>query len=157
MMKLYKRVDGELHFFETWDINDKTGALHKGIVGQHGEYKEIKSGVFSNFRKKIQIEIDSYCKDGYKEVDIDDYFTLLIEFTVEGIGTQRDLEKRTRLEAKMNETLGWVGLGHCDGGSIGSGTMEVCCFVIDFEIAKLVIEQDLKNTEFSNYRRIYLE
>jgi len=57
----------------------------------------------------------------------------------------------------MNETLGWTGLGNCDGGNIGSGTMEVCCFVVDFELAKKVIEIDLKNTEFADYTRIYNE
>ena len=156
-MKLYKRVDGKLHFWETWDINDKTGATNKGIVGQRGDYKEIKSGLFSSFRKEIQKEIDNYCKDGYMEVNIEDYFTLLIEFTVEGMGTSKDVEKRTRLQDRMNETLGWTGLGHCDGGSIGSGTMEVCCYVIDYEIAKSVIAQDLKETEFSDYTRIFDE
>ncbi|OIQ72763.1 hypothetical protein GALL_456080 [mine drainage metagenome] len=35
--------------------------------------------------------------------------------------------------------------------------MEVCCYVVDFEIAKKVIEQDLKDTEFANYTRIYDE
>lgn len=54
----------------------------------------------------------------------------------------------------MDETLGWTGLGHCDGGSIGGGTMEVCCYVVDFEIAKNIVERDLSNTEFSDYIRI---
>ena len=40
---------------------------------------------------------------------------------------------------------------------MGSGSMEVCCFVIDFDIAKAVIEKDLKETEFSNYTRIFIE
>jgi hypothetical protein len=57
----------------------------------------------------------------------------------------------------MSETLGWTGLGHCDGGSIGSGTMEVCCFVVDFELAKQVVEKDLADTEFADYTRIYNE
>lgn len=42
-----------------------------------------------------------------------------------------DLKKRTRLEDHLNELLGWTGLGHCDGGSIGSGTLEACCLVVD--------------------------
>jgi hypothetical protein len=156
-MKLYKRVDDKLHYWETWDIDNKKGATHKGIVGQRGDYKEIKSGLFSSFRKEIQKEVDEFCKDGYVDVDIEDHFTLLIEFKVEGMGTPEDVEKRTRLQDKMNETLGWTGLGHCDGGSIGSGTMEVCCYVIDFEIAKSVIEEDLKDTEFSDFIRIFDE
>lgn len=39
--------------------------------------------------------------------------------------------------------LGWTGLGHVDGGSIGSGTMEVGCEVVDFE-----------NSEFRDYKEI---
>ncbi|WP_346823269.1 hypothetical protein [Rapidithrix thailandica] len=46
----------------------------------------------------------------------------------------------------MDRTLGWTGLGHTDGGSIGSGIMEVGCIVVDFELAKKLIEQDLKDT-----------
>jgi len=57
----------------------------------------------------------------------------------------------------MNETLGWTGLGHCDGGSIGSGTMVVCCFVGDFRIAKRIIEEDLRDTTFGDYARILNE
>lgn len=156
-MKLYKRIGNKIHYWETWDINDNMGATHKGIVGQRGDYIEIKSGLFSSFRKQIQKEIDQYFKQGYQEVDIEDHFTLLIEFTVDGMGTREDLEKRTRLQDRMDDILGWTGLGHCDGGSIGSGTMEVCCYVIDFDIAKSVIEENLKETEFSNYNRIFDE
>ena len=53
----------------------------------------------------------------------------------------------------MDETLGWTGLGHCDGGSIGSDTMEVCCLVVDFDTAAKAIEADLRGTEFADYTR----
>ena len=81
----------------------------------------------------------------------------MVEYAVGGMGTKADLEKRHRLEDRMNETLGWTGLGACDGGSIGSGTMEVCNFVVDFDLAKKVIVEDLSGTEFANYTRIYDE
>jgi hypothetical protein len=51
--------------------------------------------------------------------------------------------------------LGWTGLGYCNGGSTGSGTMEVGCTVVDSEIAKKVIAENLEGSEFSNYNRIY--
>jgi hypothetical protein len=35
--------------------------------------------------------------------------------------------------------------------------MEVCCFVVDFETAKRVIEADLRGTRFANFTRIYDE
>ena len=157
MLKLYKRVDNEILYWENWDKDEKTGVVHWGVVGQRGEDKEIKSGFFSNFRKEIQKEVDKKMQDGYDEIDDDDLIILLIEFKVDGHGTTNDVDKRHKLEDKMKEVLGWTGLGDCDGGSIGSGTMEVCCFVVDFEIAKKVIEAKLKDTEFADYTRIFDE
>jgi len=157
MLKLYKRIDNELFYWETWDKDNKTGIVHWGKVGEKGNDKEVKSGLFSSFRKEIQKEINKVLSEGYQEIDIEEHHTLLIEYKVDDMGTPEDLNKRTRLQNRMDGTLGWTGLGHCDGGSIGSGTMEVCCYVVDFEIAKRVIEQDLKDTEFADYTRIYDE
>ena len=76
---------------------------------------------------------------------------------INGMGSKDDVEKRHRLEDRLNETLGWTGLGACDGGSIGSGTMETCSFVVDYELAKKVIADDLAGMEFADYTRIYDE
>jgi hypothetical protein len=153
-IKLYKQIDSIILFWETWDIDDKKGAIRKGIVGKRGEYEEVSSNFFTSFRKKIQREIDNYRKDGYQEVDLNDHSILVIEFLVDGMGTKEDREKSTRLQDKMNDVLRWTGLGHCSGGTIASGIMEVVCFVINFETAKEIIEQSLINTEFSNYSEI---
>lgn len=125
------------------------------IVGQRGQDKEVASGLFSNFRKTVQKEIDEKLKEGYTEFDEEKMSFLEVEYKIDGFGTEQDLDKRHRIEDYLNELLGWTGLGHVDGGSIGSGTMEAGCMVVDFEIAKKVIESDLKNTEFSDYSRIY--
>ena len=131
--------------------------LHWGALGTKGESKELKSTLLRKATSVIQKEIEKKISEGFAPVEIDDHFTLLIEYAVDGMGCGEDVEKRHRLQDRMDETLGWTGLGHCDGGSIGSSTMEACCFVADFEIAKRVIEEDLKGTEFENYTRIYDE
>jgi predicted DNA-binding WGR domain protein len=155
MLKLYKLIDNKLHCWETWDKDDKTAIIHWGIVGHRGQDKEVKSGLFSNFRKTVQKEIDEKLKEGYAEFDDDNVTFLEIEYVIDGFGTEQDLDKRHKLEERMDEVLGWTGLGHTDGGSIGSGTMEVGCVVVDFDIAKKVIEENLKDTEFANYSRIF--
>lgn len=155
MVKLYKQTNNELHYWETWEKDEKTAIVHWGIVGQRGQDKEIKSGLFSNFKTKVETEISKKIKEGYSEFDEDDISYLEIEYIIEGFGTEEDLDKRHGLEERMDEVLGWTGLGHTDGGSIGSGTMEVGCIVVDFETAKKVIEENLKNTEFGDYSRIY--
>ncbi|PHR57787.1 MAG: hypothetical protein COA44_04725 [Arcobacter sp.] len=155
MLKLYKLSNEKKEYWETWDNEDGTHTVHWGDLGTTGESKEIKKGFLKSPKKIIQKEIDSMLNNNFQEVE--DEYTLLIEYKIEGMGNTNDIDKRHRLEELMDETLGWTGLGFCDGGSIGSGTMEVCNFVVDFEIAKKVIETHLKDTEFENYTRIFDE
>lgn len=155
MIKLYKIIDNRLHYWETWDEDDKMAIVHWGVVGDRGQIKEIKGGLFSNFRSQVQKEINEKLKEGYAEVENGKMIFLDIEYAIDGFGTEQDLDKRYRLEEELNQLLGWTGLGHVDGGSIGSGTMEVGCAVVDFDIAKKTIDENLKGTEFSNYSRIF--
>ncbi|AGP76879.1 hypothetical protein I633_02885 [Alteromonas mediterranea 615] len=155
MLKLYKFTDTKKEYWETWDNDDGSHTVHWGELGTNGQSKEVKGSLLKKPEKIIQKEVDEMVSNGFRPIE--EEYTLLIEYEVEGMGTKEDVEKRHRLQDRMNETLGWAGLGHCDGGSIGSGTMEVCNYVVDFEVAKSVIEQNLKDTEFENYTRIYDE
>lgn len=155
MIKLYKLIESKLHYWETWDKDSKTAIIHWGVVGQRGQDREVKGGLFSNFRSAVQKEINEILKEGYEEFDEGNMIFLEIEYLIDGFGTEEDLDKRHRLEERLNELLGWTGLGHVDGGSIGSGTMEAGCVVVDFDIAKEIIQEDLKDTEFSDYSRIF--
>lgn len=155
MIKLYKEIDHKLHYWETWDKDTKTGIVHWGEVGTQGQNLEIKSGILQSYASKIRKQKDQKIEEGYAAFDDDKYAFLEIEYKIDGFGTEQDLDKRHRLEGKMNEVLGWTGLGHTDGGSIGSGTMEVGCMVVDYETAKKVVEESLKDTEFENYSRIF--
>ncbi len=157
MIKLYKKTKDGFKYWETWEETRKSGIIHFGDVGTEGESKLIKSKLFQSYSKIIQDEIKRILDDGYKELDDEDYEVLFIEFKIQGMGNEDDLEKRYRLQEKMDELLGWNGLGHCDGGSIGSGTMEVCCFVVDYNIAKEFIAKEFIGTEFEDYSRIYKE
>jgi hypothetical protein len=154
MLKLYKKIGTDLHYWETWEKDKRTGVVHWGVVGDIGQDKEIKSGFFSTVIKMIQKEVQEKLNEGYAEFNEENVSFLEIEYAVDDSGTEDDIDKRQRLEGKMDHILGWTGLGHCDGGSIGSGTMEVGCAVVDFKIAKKVIAEKLKDTEFGNYTRI---
>jgi hypothetical protein len=131
--------------------------VHWGELGAGGHTKSVKSTLLKRAQKVIQAEIDKRVEQGFQTVSPDDHAVLMIEYAVEGWGTEEDLEKRHQLQERMDELLGWTGLGHCDGGSIGSGSMEVCNFVVDFDLAKRVIETDLIGSDFADYTRIYEE
>ncbi|MEZ9525682.1 hypothetical protein [Enterovibrio norvegicus] len=155
MLKLYRLSETKKEYWETWDNDDGTHTIHWGLLGTQGESKTVGPSLFKKPEKKIQEEINQLVSNGYREIK--QKYTLLVEYKVDGFGTGDDLDKRARLHDRMSETLGWTGLGHCDGGSIGSDTMEVCNYVVDFELAKRVIEKDLAGTEFADYTRIYDE
>ena len=156
MLKLYKRTDSVLHYHEAWVDGSKIRE-HWGIVGERGHTKEHALPKGKDEEDSILDILRPTANDGFRPIEFEDQATLIIEYVVVGLGTRKDLAKRQSLEQRMSETLGWTGLGACDGGSIGSGTMEVCCLVVDFEIAKSVIAADLAGTEFSDFARIYNE
>ncbi|WP_432201373.1 hypothetical protein ACRAQ7_04040 [Erythrobacter sp. W53] len=157
MLKLYKFTDGQKLYWETWESEPGISLVHWGELGTKGETKTVTSSLFRSAHKTIQKEIDQLVEDGFAPVELEDYPILMIEYAVDGMGNEQDIAKRHRLEDRMNETLGCTGLGMCDGGSIGSGTMEVCTFVVDYDVARRVVEGDLQNTEFSDFVRIYEE
>lgn len=151
MLKLYKLTDGKKMYWESWENGDGSHTIHLGELGTDGITTSVTSTTSASALEIIQKDIALVSARGFRAIPLKDHSTLLIEYAVDGFGTTADLEKRHRLEARMNETLGWTGLGVCDGGSVGNGTMEVCNFVVDFEIAKSLIERDLAGTEFANY------
>lgn len=156
MIKLYKRIKRVLHYHEAWTHGAKI-IEHWGIVGKRGKTVEHKRNKKLSEEDNLEQILSKPIAEGFAPIDDDAQTTLLIEYPVNGMGTAKDLGKRHKLEERMNETLGWTGLGFCDGGSVGSGTMEVCCIVVDFKIAKRVIKEDLKDTKFGDYSRIYDE
>lgn len=156
MRKLYKRINGVLHYHEAW-ANGGEVIEHWGVAGERGETTTHKLPSNSDAEAVVEEILKRAVAASYVPVEAIGEATLLIEYVVAGFGTPEDLDKRHALEDRLGETLGWTGLGHCDGGSIGSGTMEVCCFVADFGVAKRVIEADLVGTEFGDFSRIYQE
>lgn len=158
MLKLYRFDRGEPEYWETWDAGGGAHIVHWGTLGTRGESETFRSSIFQRATSKIQSIIDKKVEEGFRPVELEDHHVLLVEYDIQGdFANEEELAKRHSLEARMNETLGWTGLGFCDGGSSGEGTMEVCCFVVDFEIAKSVIAADFKGSGFQDYSRIYDE
>jgi hypothetical protein len=54
---------------------------------------------------------------------------LIVQYQIEGHGRGSDHDKRVAVENLLGEFLEGADLGYCDGGDIGTGTMNVFCFV----------------------------
>lgn len=154
MLKIYKSINDILNYWEAWDNGDETATIHFGRVGQVGQTLEIKSELFVGCEELIQRKADKKIADGYAEFDEANLSALEIEYKIDAIESERDITKKELLEEQLDQALGWLGLGHVDDGTIGNGSLKIICSVVDFEIAKTMIEQDLKDTPFCDYSGI---
>jgi len=154
MIKLHRRKPDSFAYWETWEDKGEH-SIHWGEVGDRGQSETIRDSFFRSAAKAIASRVAGKRQEGFEEIE--ELHPLIIEYAVDGMGSSADLDQRHRLESRLNETLGWTGLGHCDGGSMGRGTMEVCCLIVDFDLAKKVVAADLAGTEFAHFTRIYEE
>ena len=72
--------------------------------------------------------------------------SVVVQYQIEGHGRGSDHDKRAAVENLLGNFLEDADLGYCDGGDIGSGTMNVFCFVKPGQgVGKKVIELLRKN------------
>jgi hypothetical protein len=81
--------------------------------------------------------------------------TLVVEYALDGWGDDSDVEKRHALEDALDQVLRQAGLGLCDGGEIGSGSMQVFCPVFDYAKSKAAVGPVLAQPQFAGYKRMY--
>ena len=159
MKKLYKKSDEGWHYAEAW-VADKVCTLHWGKVGEQGESEQTKVGMFSNAEKEIEKSLSVWRSKGYTEVGQQDQFLFVVSREIEGQwGKAEDLEERHLIEETLNESLGWTGNGHVDGGDIGMGEMSVFSIVVDPHAAKETVifeftEFDMLDGLSIKYRKI---
>ncbi len=158
MLKLYKHdASGRpTHYHEAW-VHGSQIIEHWGTLGERGENRQHPRDPKRSEEADIERVLAKAIANGYEPLGEDAESILIIEYPVKGMGTGQDLDKRGAVEDLMNEVLGWTGLGMCDGGSIGSGSMEVVCVVADYDTAQRVIAAELKGTIYADYSRIYNE
>jgi hypothetical protein len=128
MLKLYKKGPKGLQYWEAWQDN-KDIVVHWGTVGDTGQDKKLRLKAGEDADSRIEQESQSARADGFEEIEPNS--ELVLQYKCDGWGSANDLEKRHQIEDLMNECLGWTGNGHCDGGDIGSGSMNVYCYVVD--------------------------
>ncbi len=141
-------------YWEAWEY-EGTLIVHSGVVGDTGEVSYIPTSKAA--QELVNRQAATLRSQGYAEIENEAHSVLLIQYPLDDIGSFEDLDKRHKVEKLMDECLGWTGLGHCDGGDIGSGDMNVCCFVINPSSAVAPILQCLKENDCLEGAALVLE
>jgi len=145
MIKLYKRDGDKVSYWEAWDAGHRSVTVHWGVLGKKGKNKSVRVPKKTTAEEFIESESQDARSKGYEEIDFEDHFQIILQFKTEDEwGDSNDLDKRHEIEDMLNECLGWTGNGHCDGGDIGSGTINTFSFVVDPYLAKDAIVAALK-------------
>ena len=147
MLKLYRVTEQGIEYWEAW-ATDKEITVHWGKLGEEGNNREISIKPGINPNDTIKSEAKPIRAGGFKPLKRSQLRSIVIQYKIEGHGSTAALDKRVVVEELMNERLGWTGLGHCDGGDIGSGTINIFCYVADAKIAESVIVRELKERGF---------
>ena len=143
LLKLYKKTTDGLCYWETWNNDDKTAAIHWGILGSYGEQRPVTTENITILKDTINSLISEKIKEGFAEILNAKQFTLAINFKLKTWGTPEDLDRREKYRNFITEHLGWTGNGRCDDGDIGSGEMTLYADVVDPYLAIKTIPNDL--------------
>jgi hypothetical protein len=134
-LKLYKRLGHQILYWQAWECERKL-YIHQGIIGKEcdGEHV-VKLGARETAMRAIKRERRQPESKGFHEIPVDEHIMIVIQYGVKGWGSARDLAKRDKVERIVSRLLALTGNGHCDGGDIGSGTINAFFMVIDPEAA----------------------
>lgn len=150
IFKLYTQQNGQLTYREGW-IADGKVTEHWGVCGERGETRFHPLAEGTDPRTLLNALSREARALGFKPIPLSRHKGLIVERPVQGFGSPEDLDLRHELQAFLDDKLGWLGLGHCDGGSSGSGTMEAYCLVVDDALAVEAITRELAASPFTDF------
>jgi hypothetical protein len=157
MIRAYKEVNDDLLYFHIWEEDETNAVFYQGAMGDKGELEHVTTKIADELTDIINKKVDELNDTGWSGIDDDEYDVLIIEYKIGEEASEKDQVKHQAVQERMNEVLELTGVGWCDGGSIGEGTMEICCVVFDYQLAYDIINEDLNETEFEDFSRIYVE
>lgn len=137
---LYKSSSNHEELPSYWEAWEEPNGLfeHWGQVGDEGEMRDWSLGE-ADFDALVQ----KARSDGYGEPP--EHTAVVVQIpTLGGWPTNDEVELRWRIESLLDDALGWLGNGFCDGGDAGSGTMNVFCYVIDRKAGVATIVETLR-------------
>lgn len=119
-------------------VDEEKLRSHLALVETEFLGEDLKSGALDSAATVEAMPVDQYAKDEKHRV--------VVQYRIEGHGSETDHDKRVEVENILGEFLESGDLGYCDGGDIGSGTMNIFCFVKpEKKAAQVIIETLRKN------------
>ena len=161
MFKLYKRNEkGEvIAYHEAWAEPKRRRIVeHWGALGDAGQTEVHRIWFFGSLEKQFENILGPARGIGFQELDPGDFQTLIIEYADLLSGSDDDRVESEVAAERVNEILGWTGLGYCDDDTDTEDKIDIICRVIDPGLATEVIAAGLSEDPLlGTYTRMYQE
>jgi len=160
MFRLFKRDEtGKIAaYHEVWvEFHPRRIVEHWGMIGMRGDTDTHRIKLLRSLEKQVDDILDPARALGFAEIEPSDYQTLVVEYLLSDAWRRDDELKIREAEDALTEVLGWTGLGLCEGETITDTAVEFTCRVLDSDLAKTRIAEQMADTEFADYSRIYSE
>lgn len=160
MFRLFKRDEtGKIAaYHEVWvEFSPRRIVEHWGHIGARGDIDTHRIKLLRSLEKQIDDLLDPARALGFTEIGPGEYSALIVEYPLSEAWRRDDVLKIREAEDALTEVLGWTGLGSCEGDKITDLAVEFTCRVLDPDLAKTRIEEQMADTEFADYSRIYQE
>jgi hypothetical protein len=142
-LRLYRTVGEKTEYWEIWKTTSEV-VVHSGVLGTIGEMRRTPIEPNVGPSAIMESEVRNRLAEGFQQLKDGQLRDIVINYPIKGWGSPADIEKRGKVEDLVNDRLVWTGFGYCDGGSIGSGAMEVFCTVLDPRKSVRLITEELR-------------
>jgi len=145
-------------YHEVWvELKPRRIIEHWGMLGTRGDTDAHRIKLFRSLEQQISDLLDPARALGFSEIDQIEYKTLIVAYEIGEAWCVEDQEKIRAAEDALTETLGWTGLGTCEGETVSETMIEYTCRVVDIDLATACIRDQMADTEFDDYSRIHQE
>ena len=149
-------VEGESHYHDCFVFGTPRMLYdHRGKLGEVGTQTSTPASVDGWLQYLMLPVLKPSYDRGYRLVPKSRYKDLTLVFETDE--SEKDLALRHAMEESLDELLGRTCLGSVDGGSIGSGTMEIFCEVIEPKLAEAKIRAHVLKEFGIDVLRVELE
>ena len=142
MIELYRKEEGKLRYWQGWVGPTGRLTVNQGIVGFEGDVSEMDA---RDPHAKLWSLADAQRSDGFAAMPAEQRTMVMARFP-RGLWTSQDeywlaIEKG---EHFLNEALGWLGIGKCDGHDMDAAELTFFSFVVSVPLGPAAVQRTLE-------------
>lgn len=150
LFKLYKRDGDVWSYYEVWIDDADIVTVHEGRCGESGTAETFAQSDRASGLAYVKAKVAEGRKREFRPVPESRQPTLVVDLLVTEDDPDALLDRRHALEGLLDQELGWLGLGHCDGGDIGAEGASVFCPVVSYALAATAVRNLLDRSGYAN-------